>query len=56
MEGAVRRALDERIDLDVGKNALAQNEVNQRFLRNQVLPGYQCAGELRRHSRRRIDC
>jgi outer membrane protein TolC len=37
-EAAVRRALDNRLDLKQAQNGLERNDINIRYLRNQVLP------------------
>jgi outer membrane protein TolC len=38
VDAAVRKAVANRTDIEVSKNALARNDVNIRFFRNQVLP------------------
>ena len=39
LEGAVRKALSERTDLEQARKQLESSEVNVRYLRNQTLPG-----------------
>jgi outer membrane protein len=38
VDGAVRRALANRTDVQISKNALARNDISIRYYRNQVLP------------------
>jgi outer membrane protein len=38
IDGAVRKAIANRTDLEVSKNSLARNDISIRFFRNQILP------------------
>ena len=38
VDGAVRRALENRTDVQLAKNSIEQSEVNLKFYRGQILP------------------
>jgi outer membrane protein len=47
MDGAVRRAVADRTDVQTSKNSLARNDINIRYFRNQILPAVNATASYR---------
>jgi outer membrane protein len=47
VDGAVRKAIANRTDIEVSKNSLARNDVSIRYFRNQILPQINATGSYR---------